>query len=85
MISSGMAQLLVRNLADETVAALKRRAMDHGRSVEAEHRAILEDALKRGRRERMQAWWGETDPSRDALRAKITGDSTDLIREDRDR
>ena len=40
-----MLQLLVRNLAPQVVAALKARAAKHGRSTEAEHRAILERAL----------------------------------------
>lgn len=43
-----MAQLLVRNLEDEVVAELKRRAARSGRSVEAEHREILRIALRRG-------------------------------------
>lgn len=41
-----MATLLVRKLDDDLVARLKRKAKAHGRSVEAEHRAILEAALK---------------------------------------
>jgi antitoxin FitA len=40
-----MAQLIVRNLEDEVVQALQRRAADHGRSAEAEHREILKAAL----------------------------------------
>ncbi|MEK0082098.1 FitA-like ribbon-helix-helix domain-containing protein [Benzoatithermus flavus] len=40
-----MAQLLVRGLSEETVQALRERAKAHGRSVEAEHRAILEEAV----------------------------------------
>ena len=40
-----MAQLLVRGISDETVRALKERAREHGRSAEAEHRAILEAAV----------------------------------------
>ena len=40
-----MAQLVVRNLDDAIVAALKARASAHGRSAEAEHRAILQEAL----------------------------------------
>jgi antitoxin FitA len=43
-----MAQLLVRNLEDEVVAELKKRAARSGRSVEAEHREILRTALGRG-------------------------------------
>lgn len=37
--------LHVRNLDERLVARLKRRAADNNRSVEAEHRAILADAL----------------------------------------
>jgi plasmid stability protein len=40
-----MAQLLIRNLADEVVEALQRRAAEHNRSAEAEHREILRAAL----------------------------------------
>lgn len=37
--------LHVRNLAPELIARLKKRAARHGRSVEAEHREILRQAL----------------------------------------
>ena len=40
-----MGQLIVRNLDDIIVLALKRRAAKHGRSAEAEHREILRQAL----------------------------------------
>ena len=41
-----MSQLIVRNVGEEIVRALKRRAARHGRSVEAEHREILRDAVR---------------------------------------
>jgi antitoxin FitA len=41
-----MAQLVVRRLDDGAKARLKARAKRHGRSLEAEARAILEDAAK---------------------------------------
>ena len=41
-----MAAITVRNLPDETHRALKRRAAEHGRSTEAEIRAIPEDAVR---------------------------------------
>ena len=41
-----MAQLVVRNLDDELVRQLKRRAAEHGRSAEEEHRQILRSALR---------------------------------------
>jgi plasmid stability protein len=40
-----MANLVVRNLDQRIVEALKQRAARHGRSAEAEHRAILEEVL----------------------------------------
>jgi plasmid stability protein len=40
-----MAQLIVRNVDAALVRKLKERAAAHGRSAEAEHRRILEDAL----------------------------------------
>ena len=40
-----MADLLVRGVDDGIVQALKKRAGAHGRSAEAEHRAILTAAL----------------------------------------
>ena len=41
-----MATLIVRKLDDEVVDRLKARAKAAGRSAEAEHRAILEEALR---------------------------------------
>ncbi len=40
-----MAQLIVRGVEDQVARALKRRAAQHGRSAEAEHREILRQAL----------------------------------------
>jgi len=42
--------LIVRNVDPEIVKLLKEEAARHGRSAEAEHRAILEAALKRPRK-----------------------------------
>ena len=41
-----MAQLIVRNVDDDLVLALKRRAAEHGRSAEEEHRQLLRAALR---------------------------------------
>jgi plasmid stability protein len=76
-----MPQLLVRGVPEDVVEALKRRAAEHGRSAEAEHRLILEEALKA----RRAGFWGRAAKLREETRGKITGDSSDLIREDRDR
>lgn len=74
-----MGQLLLRNVDDHLIRLLKKRAISHGRSVEAEHRAILEAALDSE---------GESFFDRAArLRAQTppgTLDSAELIRFDRD-
>lgn len=41
-----MAAVTIRNLPESTHRALKRRAISHGRSTEAEIREILEAAVK---------------------------------------
>ena len=57
-----MAQLLIRRLDDDTKEQLKARARKHGRSLEAEARAILEDATngesKRGRPQKKEKGFG---------------------------
>lgn len=77
-----MAQVIVRNLDEEIVAALKRKAALHGRSLEQELREILSAAARLGREERVAI--------ADRIRAMTPPgvaqtDSTDLIRRDRDR
>jgi antitoxin FitA len=52
--------LHLRNLDDNLIARLKRRAARHGRSTEAEHREILRQALA-----------GDVEPSFDTLAAEL--------------
>jgi plasmid stability protein len=52
--------LHVRNLDDDLITRLKRRAARHGRSTEAEHREILRQALA-----------AEAEPSFDILAAEL--------------
>ncbi len=54
------ASLHVRNLDEDLVARLKRRAARHGRSAEAEHREILRQALST-----------EAEPSFEELAAQL--------------
>ena len=75
-----MPQLLVRDVPQDVVEALKRRAVEHGRSAEAEHRVILEEALRPGR----AGFWQPAAKLREETRSRIFTDSTDLIRQDRD-
>jgi plasmid stability protein len=49
-VSGRAAVLHVHDVDEEIVRALKERAMAHGRSTEAEHRAILAEALVRPRK-----------------------------------
>jgi antitoxin FitA len=49
--------LLIRNLPESLKPALRRRAAAHGRSVEAEARAILEEAVAVD--EDFVSWWLE--------------------------
>lgn len=41
-----MGQLIVRHVDDDLVRRLKRRAAEHGRSAEEEHRQLLRSALR---------------------------------------
>jgi plasmid stability protein len=79
MKATSMAQLTVRNVNDQIVKALKKRAAEHGRSAEAEHREILRSVLTES-----EASFAERAA---ALRKRLrsSADSSDLIRADRDR
>ena len=76
-----MAELIVTEVPRDIVQALERQAARHGRSVEAEHRAILEQALKPGR----EGFRVRAGRLRNETRGRIVGESADLIREDRER
>lgn len=72
-----MAQLTVRKVDDHIVKALRKRAAEHGRSVEAEHRQILRAALTDG-----EASFVERAASL-RKRLRSTTDSTEIIRDAR--
>ena len=71
-----MAQLIVRDLPEELVLALKRRAAKSNRSAEQEHREILKAALTGTKRRPLAA-----------VLASIpnVGEDADFGREQRDR
>jgi antitoxin FitA len=48
-----VANLIVRDIDESLVRALKQRAARHGRSAEAEHREILASVLRRPRKRRL--------------------------------
>lgn len=75
------ANLHVRNVDDEIITNLKRRASENGRSAEAEHREILRHALL----SRIDAEWERRAAVlREATKGKLHIPSEILIREDRD-
>jgi plasmid stability protein len=59
-LEGDMGNLHVRNLEDDLILRLKRRAARHGRSTEAEHREILRLVLA-----------GDDEPSFDTLAAEL--------------
>jgi antitoxin FitA len=76
-----MGQLLVRKVDDDLIRRLKERAAMAGRSAEAEHRLLLEQALRPGK----PSFAERARRHREALRGRVHSDSAELIREDRDR
>ncbi len=77
-----MAQVLVRNLDANVVARLKERARQHGRSLQKETKAILEEAARRDS-------LAEARAAAAAARRRLAGrgfsDSAELVRQDRER
>jgi antitoxin FitA len=76
-----MAQILVRKLPDSLVEQLKARARRNGRSLEAEVRDVLQQAVTKNKAAFLKA--------ADAMRARLAGrhhtETLELLREDRDR
>ena len=76
-----MARILIRDLDDETVRRLKERAQRHGRSLQGEAKLILTRAagLSFNEARRLAREWHEK------LVGRELPDSTELVREDRQR
>ena len=76
-----MAQVLVRDLDSVVVERLKVRARQHGRSLQGEAKAILEAAapISMSEARNLAEDWQRR------LAGRIQGDSSELIREDRER
>jgi plasmid stability protein len=77
-----MAQVLVRQLNEKVVDRLKKRAREHGRSLQSEVKTILEEAVPD-----YEGAWKRIELIRTKLKrsGRKFSDSADLIREDRDR
>ena len=77
-----MAQVLVRQLDDKVVARLKKRAKEHGRSLQSEMKTILEEAVPD-----YEAAWKRIERFRARLKesGRRFSDSAALIHKERDR
>jgi plasmid stability protein len=78
-----MTQLLIPDVDEVLFLELKKRASNHGRSAEAEAKAILKEALQPG----TASVWAEVDAifNRMSASGRNFSDSGELQREDRDR
>ncbi|VVB64736.1 Uncharacterised protein [uncultured archaeon] len=76
-----MSQILVRNLDDAAVERLKSRAKAHGRSLQAEAKEILEQSARIDVAEARKL----VDRIRRSFEGRKFDDSTELVREDRNR
>ena len=77
-----MTDILVRNISADTLRRLKLRAERHGRSLQMEVKSVLEESARRLSEDE---FWSRVDQIRAQLVDRHFGDSTPLIREDRDR
>lgn len=76
-----MPQVLVPNLDKQTMERLKERARNHGRSLQAELKHILEGAARVDATDVRAA----IVRVRKRFAGRVFSDSADLIREDRDK
>jgi plasmid stability protein len=78
-----MSQLIIAEIEEGVLQRLRDQATAHGRTTEAEARAILEDALRRQQTD----VWARVDAIYERLAAsgRTFSDSAELLREDRDR
>lgn len=78
-----MAQLLIRNLDETTIANLKQKAQQNHRSMQAEAQRILENATRIAPAQ----FWKSAGEIRERLASTgaTFSDSTEMVREDRDR
>ena len=72
----------MRDLEAKVVARLKERARQHGRSLQKETKAILEDAARQGT---MQEARDAAARVRRRLAGRTFSESAELVREDRER
>jgi plasmid stability protein len=75
-----MPSLIVRGVDESLIRALKSRAARHGRSTEAEHRALLSEVLLQPRRRSLLEVLAEMPPvGRDADFERVQGEETGRV------
>jgi plasmid stability protein len=74
-----MSAIVVRNISVETHRALRVRARQHGRSTEAEIRAILDGAVRPAARVRLGSALAALTKPLGGLNLKITRDETPAV------
>jgi antitoxin FitA len=80
-----MSQLILNNIDPPLLEKLKIRAVNHHRTLEEELKAILEEAIETEQAAKMKAFSEQAAQMRQALSGRVHTDSTDLVREDRER
>jgi plasmid stability protein len=78
-----MPSILVRDLEKDVVNQLKKAAREHGRSLQAEVKSLIHDAVLR-QPITMDEFWKRAEAIRKRTRGRTKTDSVDLVREDRD-
>ena len=77
-----MGQILIRNLDDSVLAALKRRARDHQTSAEEEARRALSASVGQMSKEE---WLAKADALRERIGRLPGPSSTEILRAERDK
>jgi plasmid stability protein len=76
-----MPSILIRDVSEKTVGRLKARAKQHNRSLQGEVKQIIEENVKMSMKDALQ----RARKIRASFGKKTFSDSTELLREDRER
>lgn len=79
-----MVDVLIRGVPEETVSALKRRARAHNRSLQGELRGVLISTAEQGQVDGAALARRVRDRIAKERGSALDGDSTELVRADRD-
>ncbi len=80
-----MPQVLIRNVDRDILNRLKVQASTHGRSLQAELKTILEESVRQPQKLSVNEFLAEIERLHKRLGRCILSDSSELIREDRER